>query len=339
MTDKPKKETKPIDIPAPNLQMSLAGLLSSARRKVLQEALFETVSKIEVAELDKELATYAAPRGLSILAKNGLRGELVFPVPLVLRTKPSLLGYYRLLLGFSQKEFYGAEKSFGVSEFRSLETKNSISPKLGGRLPELCMSLGRSALFLLEDIEQKNQDPISHGLLKELSLLTLGAQFRGGINNQLGKDAIERVFNLIKGVVAHASPQINGKSLEFKNAANRKVIIEMASDPDIVIREVLSQSDVRTKIAVEVKGGTDFSNLHNRIGEAEKSHQKAKQKGCTECWTMINIRLTDTQLEHIKKESPSTDRFFVLQDLEEDSSEAYESFASCLYLETGLAAP
>lgn len=32
-------------------------------------------------------------------------------------------------------------------------------------------------------------------------------------------------------------------------------------------------NDFRNIIAVEVKGGTDFSNIHNRIGEAEKSHQ------------------------------------------------------------------
>jgi hypothetical protein len=32
-------------------------------------------------------------------------------------------------------------------------------------------------------------------------------------------------------------------------------------------------------VAVEIKGGKDYSNIHNRIGEAEKSHQKAKKEG------------------------------------------------------------
>ena len=36
-----------------------------------------------------------------------------------------------------------------------------------------------------------------------------------------------------------------------------------------------------------IKGGTDKSNAHNRAGEAEKSHQKARQQDFRECWTLI----------------------------------------------------
>jgi hypothetical protein len=38
--------------------------------------------------------------------------------PAVLEKNPYLLGYYRLLMGYSQKEFYGRDKGFGVGHFK-----------------------------------------------------------------------------------------------------------------------------------------------------------------------------------------------------------------------------
>ena len=63
----------------------------------------------------------------------------------------------------------------------------------------------------------------------------------------------------------------------------------------------------RAKTPHEIKGGKDISNIHNRIGEAEKSHQKARKRGFVECWTMVGVGHTDMDLA--RKESPSTDRF------------------------------
>ena len=40
------------------------------------------------------------------------------------------------------------------------------------------------------------------------------------------------------------------------------------------------------RIAMRVKGGTDTANLHNRLGEAEKSHLKAQQ--FPQRWTLIH---------------------------------------------------
>ncbi len=56
------------------------------------------------------------------------------------------------------------------------------------------------------------------------------------------------------------------------------MLIEFSSDPDVLITEKL-QSGVRYILSIEVKGGTDASNIHNRLGEAEKSHLKAKKFG------------------------------------------------------------
>ena len=98
----------------------------------------------------------------------------------------------------------------------------------------------------------------------------------------------------------------------------------------------LATGGLRNVIAIEVKAGTDFSNIHNRIGEAEKSHQKAKQAGCTECWTIVNVDQVDLTSAHM--ESPSTNRFYRLSRLEARKGSEYSDFRARILGLTGIAA-
>jgi len=114
------------------------------------------------------------------------------------------------------------------------------------------------------------------------------------------------------------------------------VLIELAPDPDIIIREQLSAAagDYRNIIAIEVKGGTDFSNIHNRIGEAEKSPQKAKADGYVECWTVVNVDRID--LAMAKTESPSTNRFYLLSQIQARNGREYQEFEARVVALTGI---
>lgn len=47
-----------------------------------------------------------------LLAAADLRDEYVFPVPAVIEAQPTLVGYYRLLLGAPQKTFYKGSTGF-----------------------------------------------------------------------------------------------------------------------------------------------------------------------------------------------------------------------------------
>jgi XcyI restriction endonuclease len=94
--------------------------------------------------------------------------------------------------------------------------------------------------------------------------------------------------------VKTATVSFNESQITVKNAAGRTVYVEFAPDPDIVIREEIAPASFAEKIAIEVKAGKDFSNVHNRIGEAEKSHQKARSRGFVECWTVLNVARLDT---------------------------------------------
>jgi hypothetical protein len=316
-------------MPLPDLQIDFAKILTRIREEYLQQALLDSVSQLDIQKLDSELSEYAKSEDVALLAGKGLRGELLFITPYIITATPRLLAYYRLLLGYSQKSFYGTDCKMGA--LKSLEEKGSISSLQEKKLPGVCAMLNFSASALLHGI---GIDRISSEFLDDLTLLTLGPQLRGGANVRRGELAIVQVFDVIKKIVSKATKKISASSISLINSAGREVRIEFAPDPDIVIREVISSKSLRNIIAIEIKGGMDFSNIHNRIGEAEKSHQKARQAGYIECWTVVNVKRIDIKKAH--EESPSTNRFFQLSDIISNKGDLFEDFKSRFSALTGI---
>lgn len=321
--------SRQIKLPEPLLQIDFSWALARLREECLQDALAHTVRTLDIALLDRELAVHVVPGDLAGLASRGLRGELLFAMPCLLASNPKLLGYYRLLLGFSQKEFYGT--SFGTASFKGMEEAGRLSSVAADRLPDLCRALVACASVLLVGI---GVERISRQFLDDLTLLTLGPQMRGGANVRKGIRGIEAVFHGIHAIVRDHVGVSDSRKIELTNAAGRRVVIEFAADPDIVIRERMSDTSWRNIIAIEIKGGTDYSNIHNRLGEAEKSHQKARQAGFVECWTIVNVH----QLDMVKaaQESPSTNRFYRIADIVAGSDDEYVDFRNRLISLTGI---
>lgn len=321
-----------INIPPPNLQIEFSSILTDLRATFLQDALRLTVQEMDITLIDQELAEYVPREYLALLAGKGLRGELLFPTPSILKANPQLLGYYRLLLGFSQKVFY--KPDFGLSGYANLEMKGIIPEDKIDSIPELCVGLINSAVCLLESLSESN---IAPSFFDDLTLLTLGPQLRGGANVKKGIVGINAVFQIIKEIVKDSAVTATSDSIEIRNAANRKVNIAFSPDPDIVIQEQMTTGQLRNIIAIEVKAGKDFSNIHNRIGEAEKSHQKAKLAGYVECWTVVNV--DNMNVEMAKTESPSTNRFYILSNLLSQSSTEYSDFRDRIISLTGIITP
>jgi hypothetical protein len=272
---------KELKIPEPDLQVTFYRRLEEIRHTHLIGALQSTVSHLDISKIDRQLADFVSARALQRVAGWSLRGELVFAVPYILKSNPLLLGYYRLLLGFSQKQFYGSR--YGFSGFKPMEEHSRISTGAASSLRDLCRVICGSAEILVENVDSLSQENVH-----ELTLLTLGPQLRGGALNLLGSKATRLVFELIKSFLSAETVTESERSLEVRNAAGRMVKVEFAADPDICIREELPSLKFRNLVAVEIKGGQDCSNIHNRIGEAEKSHQKAKKNGYVE----VSVRLS-----------------------------------------------
>ena len=113
--------SSPIPPPDPSRQIAFHQLLVAARKTWLIDALSEALSRLEPADVKVQLLAYVPGRAQQILAKAGVRDEHVFPIPLVLEAAPTLVGYYRLLLGVPQKMFYGRGTAMG--QFKSMETR------------------------------------------------------------------------------------------------------------------------------------------------------------------------------------------------------------------------
>jgi len=194
-----------------------------------------------------------------------------------------------------------------------------------------CKALINCAVHLLNGI---GIEKLSMELLDDLALLTLGPQLRGGANVRKGNQGIVTVFDAIHSIVQNFVISGTKQKIELLNSAQRRVFIEFAADPDIIIREAMRDGAFRNIIAIEIKAGTDFSNIHNRIGEAEKSHQKARQQGFVECWTVVNVDRID--LEMARRESPSTNRFYRLSKITSRSTREFHDFKSRILSLTGI---
>ncbi|MFK0207734.1 XcyI family restriction endonuclease [Agrobacterium sp. NPDC090283] len=315
-------------IPAPDLQIEFAANLAEVRHLMLQEALQETIRTLDIRALDVELAKFTPSHSLQQLAGFSLRGELIFPVPLVLRANPRLLGYYRLLYGYSQKAFYVPHIA---GKFASMESRGTLRSEIDRELDAFCEEMCDAGAQLLTGILAQ---PVTLALLNDLTILTLGPQWRGGANNRKGTAGIIKVFNAIRDIVQNHLVTADPRKMTVRNAAGRTVLIEFASDPDIVIREEMRTDSYRNIVAIEVKGGEDFSNIHNRIGEAEKSHQKAKANKYVECWTVVNVDRVD--MDMAAQESPSTNRFYRISSLAQAEGDEYQEFRDLVVAMTGI---
>ncbi len=311
-------DTPVFPVLTPELQVSFFYRLRTIRARYLHDALRTTLSGLELAEIDTELRQHVSAAELKRVATFGLRGEVIFCVPVVLRANPFLLGYYRLLLGMSQKEFYN-RGPFG--RFRVFEDEGSIPDRLSELVNPLCVSLIRSAEALARDI-----DCLSLSVVHELQLLTIGPQLRGSENTRTGQAATREVYDLILGVVGRYVAEKTQRTIVLRNDSGRVVLIEFSSDPDVSITETLTDS-TRPILSIEVKGGGDRSNIHNRIGEAEKSHRKARNLGFFEFWTIIRV---DVDEEMAGRESPTTSRFFNLERIRQRTSAEAAQFRDLL---------
>lgn len=221
--------------------------------------------------------------------------------PAVLSARPTTLGYYRLLLGVSKKAFYTA--GTGMSRFKAMEEKDLLRESLEIELPALCEAINAQ----LAEVVTQLAPQVTRADVEQLPLLTLGAQFDGGWRNGIGKVATANVFLAIREIVETHIKSETETTLVIQNAAGRRVRIVLASDPDVAITEEFEGGSDQLNVAIEIKGGTDRSNAHNRAGEAEKSHQKVKTTA-RDSWTIIAMKGVDR--EQLATESPTTRRWY-----------------------------
>lgn len=264
------------------------------------DALHHALRAVSPTSVKQQIADYVPADVQQILAGSSIRDEQVFPVPVVLEAAPRLIGYYRLLLNVPQKTFYSSKSGYGFSGLKSVEQKGSLSATQRSMLPQLCSVLARA----LADLVRGTASTLSARDVSDLPLLTLGAQLQGGANNLIGQQPVEAVFQAMVGLVQPYITSAAGPPVTLTNPAGRSFVIAKTADPDVTIRKSVG-STRQPRLAIEVKGGTDQSNAYNRAGEAEKSHQKANNRGYVQRWTVIGMGNV-ANVTRLKQGSPTT---------------------------------
>jgi XcyI-like restriction endonuclease len=198
---------QPLPVLKPATQVDFYARLQAVKSRYLHGALKETIedARFDLCALDGELASFADAASLKRLASFHLRGETFFPVPYLLKRNAYLLGYYRLLYGFSCKAFYGQGP---FKRFQRMEDGGLVDLRTEPSLPALCRSLCATGGMLLEAIKG-----VSLGTVFELQLLTLGPQFKGGGNVKVGQSAIDTFFMLLKSLLSPYNPKVKGRRL------------------------------------------------------------------------------------------------------------------------------
>lgn len=312
---------KALNPPTASRQVQFYQLLVAARNQWFMDALSAALGEIEQSVVKEQTGKYVPSDVQKILASAGIRDEHVFPVPVILETKPSLIGYYRLLLGSPQKTFYNGATGMGM--FKSMEESGTASSKHKARIPEFCSAMAKPLSELVRQIPN-----ISTRDITELPLLTYGSQLQGSNNTAIGKKAMADFFMAISEIVEPFITERSVRRLTVKNSSGRLVHIILAHDPDVAIHEIVGTRP-HQKVAIEMKGGTDVSNAHNRAGEAEKSHLKAKNKGFKDFWTIISKK--GLEMYKLRAESSTTNHWFdvaeVLARKGKDWDEFRERFA------------
>jgi hypothetical protein len=312
---------------SPSRQVIFHQMLVAARKTILTDALSEALGSVDPALVKKQIALYIPADAQKILAASGIRDEHVFPLPIVLEKKPTLVGYYRLLLGISQKRFY--RSGTGMSPFKSMEQRGMFDPKRRPPLEEFARVMAESIAEMVRQISPR----INARDVTELPLITLGAQLYGSNNNAIGQQATLDVIVSVAEIVKKFIISRDTKKITVRNASKRKVFIALSTDPDIRIQEDFN-GKLRNKLAIEIKGGTDNSNAHNRAGEAEKSHQKARAQGFRDYWTIIST--TGVNRAKLKQESPTTNSWFDVAQILGREGTDWDEFRSRFAGEVGI---
>lgn len=307
-------------LPDPDLQILFSQRVVAARKQFMQPALLEAVRKCSIEDLDRDAHKYVPVPALQQIAGHGFRAEIVFALPTLLRHNPRLLAYYRLFLGYSQKLFYGS--GTGLSGFKSLEEGASLTEEQNDAIPDVCAVLNQAVALLVWGI----RDDITIQHVSDLSLLTYGPQLRGGRNVLIGQEAIRQVFESVQSLIGGHATKVTKRYINFTDSTGRSMQVVFSSDPDIAVFSVSARPPhIKAPVlAIEVKGGADYSNAGNRLGEAEKSHVKAKARGFTDLWTIVNV--VGLSEERRRAESPTTTAFFDLMDVIAREGNAYEDF-------------
>lgn len=270
-------------------------------------------------------------KAFSLIAKSGLKPQLFFSHPDLLRTYPKFARYYRLLAllpskGVQRSGIKVGKKSPYDRLFDFSRYVNSISSQL-----------------ILEGFREES-------IISSISA-QIGAQLEGSWRNLIGKQAANLVEKLIlewlieenqtfatEPSVPDIEDELSLGNMELISKINRissdTYLIEFGSEPDIKITRRFN-GEYRVVAWIEVKGGTDPAGVLERYGAAKKSLEEARVHRDRPRSILIMAIYTTTALERIKDDR-LVDEYYNLTSLTIKDSVDWKNFERSLKLLLGI---
>lgn len=188
----------------------------------------------------------------------------VFAHPEVIKSKPELLEYYRLLSCLSAKGLGQIKKALKLN-------KKNI-PSEDERLLRLCKLLNEFLSNALARTASTNRE----GMLRTI-FAEAGSEWQGTWVNQIGNlsaqelamhiSSFARDHDLVDAVKTEAAAD-EANCLVLKSGS----VIRFGSEPDVEFRN----ANKELVCVIEIKGSADTAGAQTRLGETKKSFTKAK---------------------------------------------------------------
>lgn len=248
------------------------------------------------------------PEGKASADRLGFAPTEVFAHPGVLKEKPELFDYYRLLACLSNKGFGQIRTKLGLSR------KNSKSPETF--CVSLCVLLNRFMCNALERTASANREALIRTMFAEA-----GSEWQGTWVNEIGELAAREIEKLIinfaqtNQLVDEAKTETaadEGNFLILKSGAS----IRFGSEPDVEFR------NARKELAcvIEIKGSADKAGAQTRLGETKKSFTKARLQN-PRCVTIFLPSVLTKAVEEQLRSERDIDKIFNLLEVCNDKSE------------------
>lgn len=225
----------------------------------------------------------------------------IFAHPEVIKAKPDLLDYYRLLACLPNKGF------------------SQIKPSAAGKDPvAVCRLLNGFLSALLPVAARSNRESLLNTVFAEA-----GTEWQGTWVNSIGLQAAQALEQVLTSFAAKhglidpaATAELTKKQNGFVTKSG--TVIVFGSEPDVECRNQHGE----LVCVIEIKGSADKAGAQTRLGETKKSFSKAKLEN-PRCHTIfLPSVLTPAVSEQLKTERDIDQVFNLLAILNEEVERA-----------------
>lgn len=243
---------------------------------------------------------------------RGIKPVIVFAHPVVLKSIPRSVGYYRMLALVSQKSMNRVRLS--VTRYENGKEAPDDETALG-----IARHLNQIISRLIEFDEQVNA--------REFDLwrgMAAGSQAQGSWQNVKGN----RVEIIVKGILQRRLRERGLVSGEEEDGLRVRLkdgrVVVFADEPDVAIYR-----DNKIQAAVEIKGGIDTAGVLERVGAAIKSLRRARKQNPRSTTLLIlqGVSVTTKATRDLEINRNAVNHWFTVEDFLEHEKKREEIFA------------